>query len=165
MEDTQHVGTEPAPEQVDYFGFEEFETIYLPDGTTWIKLQAMNEGAKARFQKMTQRDMVLEKQSGNARFKIDPSEERHELIKSSIVDWNLKRRGQPVRPDHVGIGDFLKLANPKIIEQVELAIRKLNPWLLQDMSVEEIDRQIDELRELRKTAEEREAGEAASSTR
>lgn len=166
MEETVSVTTtEPAPQQTDYFGFEEYKTITLDDGVTWIKLKAMNEGDKARFQKLTQRDMILEKQSGNARFKIDPSEERHELLKASIVDWNLMRRGQPVRPDHVGLSDFLKLANPKVVERIELEIRKLNPWLMQDMTVEEIDRQIAELYELRKAAEERELGERDSSTR
>jgi hypothetical protein len=172
MEDGQtvsqiaHEGAEPqGASQVDYFGFSETEKWYLPDGISYFELAAMNEGKKAKFQKGTQRDMVLEKGSGNARFKIDPAVERHQLIMASVTGWNLTRNGVPVPFGERAIRDFLELANPSIVEKLELAIRKLNPWLLADMTVEEIDKQIDELKELRIVAEEREAGEASSSSR
>lgn len=152
--------------QVDYFGFQKLERYYLPDGVTFFELRAMNEGDKSKFQKMTQRDLVLEKGSGNARFKMDPATERHELIKASVVGWNLVRNGQLVPFDTHGranpLEDFLTLADPKIVEGLELAIRKLNPWLMSEMTVEEIDRQIDELTEMRVAAVEREAGEGYS---
>lgn len=155
--------------QEDYFGFAKTERWYLPDNVSYFELRAMNEGDKAKFQKMTQRDMVLEKGSGNARFKIDPAVERHALIEASVVGWNLTRNGVPVPFDKAGranpLGDFLQLADPAIVEKLELAIRKLNPWLLAEMSVEEIDNQIEELKELRKVAVEREAGEGSSSSK
>lgn len=166
------VGEEQPPNpnaQQDYFGFSKTALWYLPDGVSYFELTAMNEGAKSDFQKMTQRDMVLEKGSGNARFKIDPTTERHALIQASVTGWNLSRRGVPVPFDNKGRGgplqDFLKLADPSIVEKLELEIRKLNPWLLAELTVEEIDKQIDELKDLRVGAEERERGEASSSSR
>jgi hypothetical protein len=96
--------------------------------------------------------------------------ERHELIKASVVGWNLTRNGQPLpQPDpddprakgSVQLNDFLQLADPVIVEGLEKAIRKANPWLLQDMKVEDIDKQIEDLQEMRKIAVEREAGEAS----
>lgn len=152
-------------QQMDYFGFQKTEKHYLPDGVSYFEIKAMNEGAKAKFQKSTQRDMVLEKGSGNARFSIDPAAERHALIKECTVDWRL-RRGDQFQPfGDAALRDFLQLADPKIVEGIELAIRKLNPWLLADATVEEIDKQIADLEELRKIAVEREAGEGYSSSR
>lgn len=159
----------PASQQQDYFGFQLTKKHYLPDGVSFIEIKAMNEGEKAEYQKKTQRDMVLEKGSGNARFKINPADERHALIETCVVGWNLTRGGLPIPFDNKGrsgpFRDFLTLADPRIIEDLELAIRKLNPWLLADLTVEEIDKQMDELKELREAAVEREAGEGSSSSR
>jgi hypothetical protein len=151
--------TDDLPAQEDYFGFSETHRFYFPDKVTFIEFKSMNEGDKAKFQKMTQKDLVLERQSGNARMKVDPATERHELIRTCVVDWNLTRGGAPVKFSDVQLRDFLKLANPKLVEDLEKEIRKHNPWLLQDMTVEDIDREIENLREMRKVAEERERGE------
>lgn len=152
-------------EQQDYFGFQHIEQYVLPDGISYFELQAMNEGQKSKFQKVTQRDMILEKGSGNARFRIDPAVERHELIIASVTGWNLRRGEQAMMFSERNLKEFLQLANPKIVEGLELAIRKLNPWLLADATVEEIDKQIEELQELRVIAVEREAGEELSSSK
>jgi len=173
MEDTQvredlstftEDSVQPGQQQ-DYFGFQQLEQYYLPDGVSYFELQAMNEGQKSKFQKVTQRDMILEKGSGNARFRIDPAVERHELIIASVTGWNLKRGGDSMMFSDRNLKEFLQVANPKIVEGLELAIRKLNPWLLADATVEEIDKQIEELQELRIIAVEREAGEERSSSK
>jgi hypothetical protein len=127
--DEHQVAEEGAgQQQLDYFGFQKTEKHYLPDGISYFEIKAMNEGAKAKFQKMTQRDMILEKGSGNARFSIDPAAERHALIKECTVDWRLMRQGQYQPFGDAALRDFLVLADPKIVEGIELAIRKLNPW-------------------------------------
>jgi len=153
----------PQQVQHDYFGFTHTEKFYFPDGITYFEIQKMNEGQKSKFQKSTQRDLTLEKGSGNAKFSMDPARERHELIKSSVISWNLTRGGQPIPFDARGraIQDFLDLGDPQIVEDIELFIRKLNPWLLNDLTVEEIDKQIQELQELRVTVEEKERGESS----
>lgn len=154
-----------ATVQQDYFGFQSNEKFYFPDGVTYVEFAVMNEGAKAKFQKLTQRDLVVERQSGNARMKVDPSQERHELIRSSVTGWNLLRNGQPVDFNPRQLKDFLELANPKLVEDLEIAIRKANPWLMDEMKVEDIDREIENLQQMRDAAVERERGEASSSSR
>jgi len=153
--------------QMDYFGFASSERFTFPDGITYIQFEVMNEGKKAKFQKLTQRDLILERQSGNARMKVDPSLERHILINQSVSGWNLVRggNGDPIPFGNKALSDFLELANPKLIEELEVAIRKANPWLMTDMSVEDIDRELENLGELRKAAEARESGEASSSSK
>lgn len=147
--------------QVDYFGFSKDTKFLFPDKKTYIVLQAMNEGAKKQFQKLTQRDLVLERQSGNARMRVDQATERHEMIRQSIKEWNLVRGGVLVQHNDRNVKEFLELANPSLVEDIEKAIRKLNPWMLAEMSVADIDREIENLQEMRKVAEERERGESS----
>lgn len=162
---TESTGDAPASTQVDYFGFQAQERYVLPDGKSWIEVKILNEGDKAKFQKRTQRDVVLERGSGNAKFKMDPSEERHELIRASVTDWNLTRNDVPIPFGKRPLDDFLTLANPKVVEDLESFIRKLNPWLAGEMSVEDIDAEIARLEELKKDIQARDAGEEYSSSR
>lgn len=154
-----------AKPQHDYFAFGSVEKIILPDGVSYVEFDTMNEGAKSRFQKDVQRDLIIERGSGNARTKVDPSVERHALLMASIKGWNLKRGNRPIHFDTRALRDFLEFADPKVIELIELAIRKANPWLVSELSVADIDEQIDQLKELREEAVKREAGEASSSSR
>ena len=148
-----------APAQYDYFGFAKDDKFYFPDGVTWMQFNVMNEGAKTKFQKQTQKDLVLERQSGNARMKVDPGIERHEIIRQSVTNWNLVRGAQktPVPYSDRALKDFLELSDPKLVEDIEKAIRKANPWLLGEMTVKDIDREIESLQEMRAVAEKREA--------
>jgi len=148
--------------QEDYFGFQATERYTFPDGLTYVEFSVMNEGQKLKFQKATGRDIVLQR-SGDARMRMDPGSERHELIKTCIVDWNLTRNGQLVPLNPRNLDDFLKLTNPRLVEEIEKAIRKANPWLLGDMKPADIRQQIDDLEEMYRIAVEREEGEASSS--
>lgn len=153
--------TEQTGPQADYFGFQKSERHYLPDGVSWFELTAMNEGQKSKFQKKTSRDLILERGTGNTRMKLDAATERHELITECTINWNLTRNGTPVPFNKVQLGDFLTLTDPKIVEDIEKAIRKLNPWLLAEMSSEDIQREIDNLEEMKQVALERERGESS----
>jgi hypothetical protein len=121
-------------EFVDYFGFGRDEVFALPDGKQEIFFKVMNEG--------------------------------HELILSSVTGWSLRRRGPQgwdVVPFSTGgansaLAQWLKVADPKIVDDLELAIRRANPWMQADMSVEEIDKEIERLQDLRKEVEARELG-------
>lgn len=158
----------------DYFGFDAKDQFYLPDKKQYIEFQVMDEGRKARFQSMTNKDVVLERTSGNARMKVDPATERHELLKNSVVGWKMMRKNsnnqwEPV-PFSIGspgaeFEKWLSKANPAIVEDLEKAIRKANPWLIGEMTVEDIDREMDNLRELREAAVKREEGNASSSSK
>jgi hypothetical protein len=144
--------------QVDYFGFASSDTFMFPDGVTYVELTVMNEGQKAKFQKRIQQDVVLDRRSGDARFRMDAAQERHELIKQCVSGWNLKRGGQPIPLNERNLRDFLDLANPKLVQDIESAIRRINPWLLGEMTSEDIQREIDNLTEQLKVAKEREEG-------
>lgn len=170
---TEQTPVRPVPDdsqlqpkqQQDYWGFYQTERFVFPDGVTYLEIKAMNEGDKQKFQKTTQRDMVLEKGSGNARFKIDAGIERRELLRASVTDWNFIRGEQAIPFSERIFLQWLDVADPTLVEKIEVFIRKLNPWMLADLSVEEIDRQIEELNELRAVAEERERGEESSSSK
>lgn len=154
--------SEPSQEvvqQSDYFGFQATDKFFFPDQVTWIEYKKLNEGDKKKFQDKMSRDLVLQR-SGDARMKVLQGEERHELIKTAIVDWNLKRGGRDVRCDPIQINDFLTLGDPRIVEDLEKAIRKANPWLMAEMKSEDIEREIENLQEMLEVAKKREAGEA-----
>jgi hypothetical protein len=149
--------TEPV--FVDYFGFEQAGEFIFPDKASKIYYRAMNEGDRAKFQRETNRDVQLERNTGNARIKTDQAGERKALILASCTGWNLRRLNsssgqlEPVPFSNSGPGStlaqWLDRADPKIVDALEEAIRKINPWLVGDMSLDDIDREMDRLRELR----------------
>lgn len=155
-------GTTSVQTTEDYFGFQATERYTFPDGKQWIEFEVMNEGKKAQFQRATSRDLILERQTQNARMKTDAATDRHELIKSSVTDWNMYRQGVAIPFTPGALNDFLQLANPRIIEDIEKAIRKANPWLMAEMSSKDIRREIQNLEEMERVALEREQGEASS---
>lgn len=155
-----HQSTAPV-QQVDYFGFDRSEKFHLPDGVSYIEFKPMNEGEKKKYQDKTSKDLVMERNSGNTRMSVLMGSERHELIKASVTGWNLTRGGVPVPFTPPMLNDFLTLADPLVVENLEKAIRKANPWLLAEMTVADIDKEIQNLTEMREVAEKREAGEAS----
>lgn len=157
----------------DYFGFGDQQIFTLPDGKQTITFKVMNEGERSAFQKKTSRDIKFNRATSDAAIRADPAEERRELIMTSVTGWTLKRRGPSGWTDAPFSGgkpgseldQWLKVANPKVIDDLEMAIRKANPWMQADMTTEEIDKEIDRLTDLRAQVAERERGESASSSR
>lgn len=160
------VQTEPdqAVQYANYWGTDERKKHFLPDGTQYFEFQIMNEGAKSRFQKLTNTDLKVGRDN-TATVKMDPVAERHTLIKTSVVDWLLYKDGQPILFGKQMLEKWLEVAPPKIVEDLEQAIRLANPWMQAEMTLEGIDEEMDRLIELRKTIVEREAGEASSVTK
>lgn len=154
---------------VDYFGFDERERWFLPDGKQWIEFKKLNEGDRARYLKATKSDVHLNQRSGEARIPFDQSKERKELLLASCTDWHMVRKGrggnwEPVAFVNNGtpgcqFAQWIDKANPTILAQLEKAIRKANPWLLNELTVEQIDKEIADLQELRVAAEKREQEE------
>lgn len=146
-------------QQADYFGFGDEESYIFPDGITFVTFKVMNEGQRSNYQRLTSRDMVLERKSGDARVGMNQAEERHALILAASVAWNFKKRGNPVPFSERSLKDWLLVANPTHVDALEKAIRKANPWLSADMTVEDIDAEIENLREMRAEKEREVAGE------
>lgn len=159
----------PAQQQANYWGFNATDKFFFPDGITFIEHKVMNEGDKVRFQKATGRDITLSRQ-GDAKLKLDAGAERHTLIKTVIVSWNLIRDDGMGNPEPVPCDDrnqnaWLSVADPRIVEDLEVAIRKANPWLIGELTVEELEKQKEEIEELLVAARAREAGEGSSVSR
>jgi hypothetical protein len=142
----------------DYFGFSETHRWYFPDKQQFLEYQVMNEGAKKQYQTKSNRDVVLERHSGNARLKMDTGEERHQLLIAATVGWYMVRNGKPIPWAVSQFKLWLDGANPRLVEQFEKEVRKANPWLLADMTVEDIDKEIESLEEMKAEIIKRDQG-------
>jgi hypothetical protein len=148
--------------QEDYFAFDIYGRTMFPDGVSYVEHQVMNEGARRKYLNAVNRDVRLEKKTQDAILNMRPGEERTELLKACIVGWNLTRNGQPVPFNMQNLNDFLMRANPSIINLIEKDIRLANPWLLNEMTLEDIDKEIADLQDLRAKKVEEESGKELS---
>ena len=174
MDTTDTVITEPLAPALekqfdDYWGFSESHKFMLPDGEQYIEYKTMTEGDRQKYQKLTNRDITMMRQTGEARMKVDPAEDRNALLHVAVTGWNIRRNGKPETFSNDNkngtFQQWLKVANPKIVEDLEREIRISNPWLLGDMKPEDIRNEISNLEDMLKVAEEREAGNVSSSIR
>lgn len=170
--------SDPYAGYVDYFGFDEREKWFFPDGKQWIEFKKLTEGDRAKYLKATRSDVHLNQKTQEARLSFDQSRDRKELLLAAITDWHIVRivgTGAdkkvfliPFNNNKTVGGELSKwidAANPALLGNLEKAIRKCNPWLLNEMTVEDIDKEIADLHELRAVAEKREAEEKNSYTR
>lgn len=153
--------SEPIPE--DYFGFDEYHRVTLPDKISWVEHKTLNEGQRRAFLNATNRGVRIKKASGDAEMQFAPGTEKQALLKVAIVNWNLTRKGVTVSFNSSELGKFLDNANPKIIDIIHKEIVKVNSWLLTEMSIEDIDREIESLQELRAVKVAEEEGKDVSS--
>lgn len=150
--------TVAEPQVIDYFGFDETHTFYL-DGTKtqYFLFKVLNEGQLAQFQKNTSRDVIMQRSTGNAKMRMDPASERHELIKAAVVGWRLYRKAPRLRGSQSGpaegslvevpfgkgdLNEVLDKFPSSVISKLEKAIRDANPSLKPDQTIEEIDEAI-----------------------
>ncbi len=145
--------------QQSYFGFSELHRTMLPDGISYIEHKTLNEGARRKYLNKVNRDIMLQKSTGNAIMRMQQGDEKHELLESAIVGWNLVgKENTPLNFDNGRLQKFLSEANPIIVDLIEKDVRKNNTWLMTDLSVEDIDKQISELQEMRAAKEKEEEG-------
>lgn len=171
MTEEIHVNAEAIePNLENYWGSEQRERWYFPDGQQYMEFKVMTEGDKKQYQRLTNQDLTIGRDQ-TAKVRMDPSAERHVLITQSVKDWNLyapdKKTGKLAIAafDKSILVKWLEQANPKLVEDLEIAIRKANPWMLSEQSVEDIDKEIDRLVEMRKEKLAMEAGEGSSSNK
>lgn len=136
--------------QQSYFGLDQRHKWFLPDGVSWIEHKTLNEGARKEYLDATNREVALKRTTGDAVMKLQSGEEQHQLIKKAVTDWNLLgENGQPLPFTKNTLNNqFLRDMPPHIIDGLLKDIRKHNPWLLQDMSSDDIRQQITELEEM-----------------
>lgn len=139
--------------QADYFGFDETHRVILDDNVSYIEHKTLNEGARRKYMNQVNREVRLQK-SGDAFMKMATGDERHALLESAIVGWNLVTKNSkgevgPLSFSPGALKKFLDMAPPAVIDRIEKDIRDKNPWLVGDITIEDIDQQIAELNELR----------------
>ena len=146
--------------QHDYFDFDVTHQEFLPDGISYVEHKELNEGQRSRYLKETNRDVRLQKMTGDAIVRMSPGDERKALLKAAIVGWNFVSAGKPVKFDDRNLDKWLTVANPRHVDIVEKAVRKANPWLLNDASIEDLEKEAADLQELIETKSKEEAGKA-----
>lgn len=161
----------------NYWGVEDTFKFMLPDGKQYFEVKPMDEGAKTRFQKLTNKGIRMNQRSQEATIDVDPSDERHTLIEQSVVDWKIMQRDRdgnwselpcPVdeRQRKRSLSDnILEKFNPKAIQDLEFFIRTKNPWMQADMDLDQMNEELDRITLLIKQKKEQDAGELASATK
>lgn len=152
--------TESLP--IDYFGFEQEHKVVLPDGVQFFVHKELNEGDRRKYMKEANRDVKLQKATGDAYLRMMPGEDRVALLKAAIVDWNLIQKGKPFQYSKGNVDTVLAVFPPKIIDLVHKDILKHNDWLLGEVTIEDIDRELQSLQEQRQAMVEAEAGKGSS---
>lgn len=170
------VAEEATAEYTDYFGFSQTHRYMMPDGRQWIEFKTLAEGDLALYQTILNRDITVEKNTGNARIKINQVEERHALLQVAVVGWHMVKRNErsgrfeevPFSKGSSGstLSQWIKAANPEIVADLDETIRKINPTLLaaNNETLEAIDKQIADLEEQKQRIIERMQGNASSAT-
>lgn len=126
----------------------------------YVVFKPMNEGARARFQKLTNKGVVVDRMTNDIRMGMDPAGDRHSLLEVSITDWLLFRGDEQVPFRSHELTKFINQADPDIVDDIERAIRKANPWMESEISSDEIKEQIDELEKRYIEAKKREEEKA-----
>lgn len=154
-----------TPVIANYWGVKEERKHFLPDGTQHFVFKIMNEGDKVKFQKMTNQDLIVNRDN-SARIKMDPATERHQLIETCVTGWKLYMPdGAEAKFSSAMLKNWLTEASPKLVEDLEFAIRKANPWMQADMSLEEVDKELDRLTDLKKDLINKQLGEDVSANK
>jgi hypothetical protein len=141
----------------DFWGTSGETTHYLPDNKQYFTIKKMNEGDRARYQFESGMQMTSMRKTGDTKIDINQAKDREALAVASIKGWFLVKDGVQVPFNTNALREWIKVADPKLLDKLLMAIRKFNPFLQEDLSVKEIDEQMQELRELRDIAAKREA--------
>lgn len=161
----------------DYWGVQETFRFDLPDGKQYFEIKPMDEGAKTRFQKLTNKGIRMNQRSQEATIDVDPSDERHTLIRESVVSYLIMQKAEDGTwspfpcPDvndarfKKALDQMLEKFNPKVVQDLEFFIRMKNPWMQNDQSLDDLLEERDRIDQLVKQAREREAGELSSANK
>lgn len=147
--------------QQDYFGFSATHRVLFPDGITYVEHAEMTEGARRKFLNASNRGMTIRKATGDADIKVRPGDDRHDLLLAAITGWNLIKDNQPYGFTTQHLEAFLLVADPRLVDDIEKDIRKSNPWLLANMTPDDIRKEIANLEEMLEVAVRNEEGKAS----
>lgn len=160
--DTAPVANDTVKVQVDYFGQSDDHKHMLPDGVSYVMLKEMREGERRKYLNKTNRDITIARASGDARLRLAPGDERFELLTAAITDWGLTKKGKDVPFNQRNLAEFLDRVDPRVADGIEEEVRRINPWLNSELSIEDIEAEIDRLQELLEKRQEEERGKLTS---
>lgn len=143
---------------VDYFAFDERYRVTLPDGVSWVEHKALSEGERRQYLNGINRDVTVKKATGDAHMQMRPGDERYSLLRTAITGWSLTRLGSMVVFSKQALDEFLQKAPPKVIDLIDKDVRKVNAWLIEDMSIEDLQRERDNIDEMIAAKEKETAG-------
>lgn len=156
---------------VDYFAAPEPQRWYLPDGVQYFEYQELREGGKALYEKATNKDIRVQRSTGDARLSVDPATQRQTLIRLSVTDVHLLQSDGhggtnevPFNKDRPGKfwENLFTFFPAKLIDQLHNEITKANAWLAADDDVDQLKEERDRLDERIARAEEEKAKKLSS---
>ena len=134
------------------------ETVHtLSDGQTTVTVKRLNEGERRDFMKSTQKPLKVSQADQTVEMMPDMVGTRHALIKAALTDWNFEVGGAPLPFNPGNVRRLLDEGDPAVIDEIEEAARETNPWLLDDVSLDDLLDQrekLDEMIDAKRAAEE-----------
>lgn len=156
---------------VDYFAEPETHRHYLPDGKQYFDFQELREGGKALYEKATNKDIRVQRATGDARLAVDPATQRQVMIRLSIVDAVLYQRNSQGRLEQLAFdrnkpGRFWEICfeklPAKLVQDLYEKIQKVNTWLAADDDLDALKEERERLNERIERAEEEHAKKLSS---
>lgn len=145
-----------ATKPINLFGFgTQTKHYYFPDDVQYIEYKVMNSGMRDEYEKRTSREVRIQNVSKDMKLRLDPAADRAAILEVSIVGWNiLQEDGVTSLPfSKSALRDFLKAIDPSYTVELEMQIRKDNPWLMGDTDLTDLYEQRDALEEQIREAE------------
>lgn len=168
------VPADPGPSdlhpRVSYFGVSTTYDVSIGNDGSYVRVKKMLEGDRRKYQNAINKGVTIAQQTGDAKIELAPGDQRYFLLKNAIVGWDLVENGQPVQFNDAAKEMLLQrgLVDPNTgkdyLDDVEHQVRLHNPWLLDDVTVDKLNEQIERLTEVRdaKVAEEGKEQSSAS---
>lgn len=146
----------------DYWGTDSTTRYMMPDGHQWFEIKKMSEGNRAQYQREAGLQMTSQRKTGDTKIDIDQAQDRLALILNSVIAWNIvKKTGvndfTPILFNRQALRQWVNETNPNYVDNLIQEIRKFNPFLQEDLSVEDLEKQEAEVRELLILARQRAA--------
>jgi hypothetical protein len=156
-ETPETTNTPAAPSSI--FALNKHRIVTLSDGVTTVTVKALNEGERRVFSNATQKPFKLS-QEGEAEVTPTPGDDRHALFMAAISAWSIQRDGEDWPFSPANKRTLLLEADSDEMDKVEEAAREINPFLLDDVTVDSLDEEIEKLQKLREEKAAEEAGNA-----
>ena len=140
---------------INLFGFgTETKRYFFPDDVQYIEYKPMNSGMRDEYEKRTAREVKIQNVSRDMKLNLNPAADRAAILEISITDWHILRAdGTPMPFSKAALRELLAALDPSYTVELEMQIRKDNPWLMGDTDLKDLYEQRDALDEQIREAE------------